>query len=81
MIILRVAMGHGLLKETVEQITTGLVFADAPAQQTEKGSNGAQTTLDSSEGPTLGSRTFAQGSDSSIKKQRSTLKADLVSIV
>ncbi|KAF8264498.1 hypothetical protein EI94DRAFT_1772636 [Lactarius quietus] len=44
MIILRVAMGHGLLKESVEEISTGLVFADAPARPTEKGSNGTLTT-------------------------------------
>jgi hypothetical protein len=81
MIILRVAMGHGLLKETVEQISTGLVFAERPAQNTEKSSNEAQTTMDSSEGPTLGLRTFAHGSDSSIKKQRSTFRTEVVSIV
>ncbi|KAH8980501.1 hypothetical protein EDB86DRAFT_3066830 [Lactarius hatsudake] len=43
MIILRVAMGHGLLKETVEQISTGIVFAEPP-QRGEKSSNEAQTT-------------------------------------
>ncbi len=81
MIILRVAMGHGLLKETVEQISTGIAFAEPPTQHGEKSSNGAQTTSDNSEGPTLGSSTFKQGSDSSIKKQRSTLMTDVVSIV
>jgi hypothetical protein len=81
MIILRVAMGHGLLKESIEEISTGLVFAERPARHTEKSSSGAQTTMDSSEGPTLGLRTFAQGSDSSIKKQRSTFQTELVSIV
>lgn len=77
MIILRVAMGHGLLKESVEEISTGLVFADAPARPTEKGSNGTLTTSDSSEGQTLGLRTFAQASDSSIKKQPSSFKTDV----
>jgi hypothetical protein len=81
MIILRVAMGHGLLKESIEEISTGLVFAERPARHTEKSSSGAQTTMDSSEGPTLGLRTFAQGSDSSIKKQRSTFQTEVVSIV
>ena len=81
MIILRVAMGHGLIKETVDQISTGLAFAAAPPPPTEKSSNGVQTTLNSSEGPTLGdSRGFAQASDVSIKKQRSTFNTD-VSIV
>lgn len=81
MIILRVAMGHGLLKETVEQISTGIAFAERPAQRTEKSSNGLQTTMDSSEGPTLGLTTFEQGSDSSIKKQRGTFNTEVVSIV
>jgi hypothetical protein len=77
MIILRVAMGHGLLKETVEQISTALVFAEAPTQHSEKSRIGAQTTLDtrldSLEGPTtLGSSSFTQGSDSSIKRHFTT---------
>lgn len=80
MIVLRVAMGHGLIKETVEQMSTEIVFAEPPVQHGEKTSNGAQTTLDSSEGPTLGASTFAQGSDPSIKKQRSTFITDVVSI-
>ena len=80
MIILRVAMGHGLVKETVEQISTGLVFAEPPAKNSEKSTDGAQTTLDSSEGPTVGSSSFAQVSDSSIKKQRSAFITDVVSI-
>ncbi|KAI9433472.1 hypothetical protein H4582DRAFT_981896 [Lactarius indigo] len=81
MIVLRVAMGHGLTRETVEQISTEIVFAKAPPQNGEKSSNEAQMVSDDSEGPTLRSSTFAQGSDSSIKKQHSSITTEIVSIV
>ncbi len=79
MIILRVAMGHGLVRETVDQIDSALVFADAPPakkQHSEKSSDGTQTTLGNSESgpPTYGEGMFPQGSDMSLKKQRSTFE-------
>lgn len=77
MIILRVAMGHGWLKETVEQMSSAIVFAEAPEKHNEKSGNGVQTTMDSSEGPTLGSSSFARGSDSSIKKHHSGFTTDV----
>src|SRR6266850_4707107 len=67
-IILRVAMGHGLLKETIQEISTALVFAQ-PATVDAK----SQMTVHKSEGSIYGPRTPAVGSDTSINEHGSTL--------
>jgi hypothetical protein len=65
MIILRVAMGRGLLKETVKEIDTMLVFAK-PATVTvvDETCRGVRMTLDEIEGSTCGPGTPAASSAS-----------------
>ena len=78
MIILRVAMGHGLLKETVKEISTGLVFAERPT--THEQSQGICMTVysTSTEVPITLPGT-SDISHSTVKKRMSA--ADVVSLV
>jgi hypothetical protein len=74
MIILRVAMGRGLLKETVKEIDTMLVFAK-PATVTfvDETCRGVRMTLDEIEGSTCGPGTPAANSGTSINEDMSTV--------
>jgi len=65
MIILRVAMGRGWLKETVNEINTTLAFANPPMVQGQ--SQGVRTTIHNTEGSMLGPGTPENNSDMSIK--------------
>jgi hypothetical protein len=69
-IILRVAMGHGLLKETIQEVSTSsaLVFAQ-PATVDAK----SQMAVQKSEGSIYGPRTPAVGSGTSINEHGSTV--------
>jgi hypothetical protein len=77
MIILRVAMGHGLLKDTVKEISTGLVFAERPTSHEQ--SPGICMTVYKSEVPISLPGTTSDSSHSTVKKHTST--ADVVSLV
>ena len=67
-IILRVAMGHGLLKETIQEINTALVFAQPATVETK-----SQMAARKSEGSIYGHRTPPVGSDPSINERGSTV--------
>ena len=67
MIILRVAMGHGLLKETIQNISTALVFAQPATVDAE-----SQITAHKSEGSVYGPRT-AVSSDPSCHEHKSAV--------
>ena len=77
MIILRVAMGHGLLKETVKGITTGLVFAERPTTHEE--SQAVSMKVYSTEEVPISLPGGTDSSDASVKKQMSS--TGLVSLV
>jgi hypothetical protein len=70
MIILRVAMGRGLLKETVKEIDTMLVFAK-PATVTfvDEKCRGVQMTIHEIEGSACGPGTPAARSGTSVNEQ------------
>lgn len=65
MIILRVSLGRGWLKETVNEIDTTLAFTDPP--MVHRQSQGGRTTIHNIEGSILGLGTPANNSDISIK--------------
>ena len=69
-IILRVAMGRGWLKQTADDISTTLVFA-RPATTHEQSRN-IRRTIYNTEEPITGSETLTKGLDTSIKKQTGT---------
>ena len=70
MIILRVTMGHGWLKETVKEINTALVFAE-PATVHEQ-SQGIHITIHNTEGLVSGPGIPANASDISVNNHMST---------
>jgi hypothetical protein len=65
MIILRVAMGRGWLKETETEINTTLAFADPP--MVHRQGQRVRTTIQNIEGSILGPGTLVNDSDMSIK--------------
>ena len=76
MIILRVAMGHGWLKETVKGISSGLVFAERPTAH--ELSQGVRTKVYNAEVPISLAGT-TNSSDASVRKHISA--AEAVSLV
>jgi len=79
MIILRVAMGRGWHKETVNEINTALVFAEPPTVHDQ--SQGVCTTISNGGEPIYGSGTPTNKSETSIKEQtRSTANINVVSL-
>jgi hypothetical protein len=70
MIILRVAMGRGWVKETVKEINTVLVFAE-PGKVHEQ-SQGVHMMVHGTEGPITGHGTPENKSDRSIKRDMNT---------
>jgi len=79
MIILRVAMGHGWLKETVKEVNTGLVFAERPT--THEQSQGICMTVYNTEVPISLPGTTSDSSHSTVKKHMPVSAADVVSLV
>jgi len=65
MIILRVAMGRGWLKETVNEINMTLAFANPPTVQGQ--GQGVCTTIHNTEGSIIGPGTPENNPDMSIK--------------
>ena len=65
MIILRVAMGRGWLKETVNEINTTLVFVNPPVVQGQ--SQGVRTTIHITENSMFGPGTPQDNHNISIK--------------
>ena len=65
MIILRVAMGRGWLKETMNEINTTLAFANPPMVQGQ--SQGVRTTIHNTEGSMIGPGTPENNSGMLIK--------------
>jgi hypothetical protein len=70
MIILRVAMGHGWLKETAKEIDTALVFAETATVHEQ--SQVIHITIHNTEGLVTGPGTPANASDISVKKHMNT---------
>jgi len=66
MIILRVAMGRGFLKETVKDINTTLVFAKPATVTVGEKSRGDRMTIYEIEGSTSGPGTPAASSGTSV---------------
>jgi hypothetical protein len=71
MIILRVAMGRGLLKETVKEINTTLVFAKPTT--VDENCREVQMTIYEIEGPTCGPETPAVSSGTSVNEHMDTV--------
>ena len=69
MIILRVAMGRGFLKETMSEINTALVFAESPTAH--KQSQGISITIFNLEGSAHGPGTPVNRSETSVEKHMS----------
>jgi hypothetical protein len=76
MIILRVAMGRGWLKETVREINTALVFVEPVTLHEE--SREVRMTIHSIEYPTFGPGMPEKRSDTSIKGHMTAV--DVVSL-
>jgi hypothetical protein len=76
MIILRVTMGSGLLKETVKEISTAVFAEQATSQEL---SRGVRMTIHKIEGPICGPGTSAASSDVSVSKHKGT--AGVLSLV
>ena len=73
MIILRVAMGHGFLKETVKEINTTLVYAKPATVTVSEKSRGSRMTIYEIEGSTCGPGTSATGSGTSVNENIGTV--------
>jgi hypothetical protein len=68
MIILRVAMGRGWLKETSKDINTTLVFANPPTVDEE--TQEIQMTIQKLESSMCGPETLAASSDTSVDEHK-----------
>jgi len=81
MIILRVSMGHGWLKETVKEVNTAIVFAE-PAQRHAQSHQSRMTahTMSTDSSP-ISPRMAANKSDVSVKMDMSTADVQVVSLV
>jgi hypothetical protein len=77
MIILRVAMGRGWLKETVDEFTSAIEFAQPATLKVQ--SQGACMTICDTVDPISGARTPVSNSDMSSTEDMS--KAGVVSLV
>ena len=73
MIILRVAMGRGFLKDTVKEINTTLVFASPATGTVGEKSRGSRMTIYEIEGGTSGPGTHAASSGTSINEHMGTV--------
>jgi hypothetical protein len=73
MIILRVAMGRGLLKETVKEINTTLVFAKPATVTVDEKSRGVRRTVYEIEGPLFDPGTPAASSGTSDNEHMGTV--------
>ncbi len=80
MIILRVAMGQGLLKETVREMDTALVFAEPATVTAHEQSQGVSVTTHSTERPISDLGVPENKSDMSIKRQMSADDVRFVSL-
>jgi len=77
MIILRVAMGSGWLKETMKELNTALVFAETAT--VDEQSQGVCVTIHLADEPISVPGTPAGNSDMSVRKQMSV--AGVISLV
>jgi hypothetical protein len=73
MIILRVAMGRGLLNETVKEINTTLVFAKPATVTVDEKLRGVRMTVDEVEGSACGPGTPAASSGTSVNEYMGTV--------
>jgi hypothetical protein len=73
MIILRVAMGRGLLKDTVKDINTTLVFAKPATVTIGEKSQGSRMMIYEIEGSTCGPEMHAASSGTSVNEHMGTV--------
>ncbi len=79
MIILRVSMGHGWLKETVKEVNTAIVFAE-PAQRQARSHESRMTAHTMSIDSPISPRMAANKSDVSVKMDMSAAGVQVVSL-
>jgi len=73
MIILRVAMGRGLLKETVKEIETTVVFAKPATVMVDEKCQGVRMMVYEIEGPLCDPGTPAASSGTSVSEHMGTI--------